>query len=84
MAKYRIVNPTDEKFNDLARICFNLRLYSKIWKEHFGAKNRNNMVTWEEKLDKFLEDNIELDISSDFEADLSLEKEKWTVGYRDW
>lgn len=61
MAKYKVTTPDLSKLEEISRIAFNLRLYSKIWKAHYGAHNRNNMLNWESKMDKFLAENIELD-----------------------
>lgn len=75
MAKYRIKNIEDlDKFEQLARIAFNLRLYSKIWKDHYGAHNRQNMNNWESKLDKFLAENIEVDNEDGLTPEIP---EKW-------
>lgn len=49
---------TEQLLRELAEISYNLRYYSKIWKEHYGALNRRKMVEWEIKMDKWLEKNV--------------------------
>ncbi len=58
MAKYEVKTKTEENLEELARISFNVRHYKKIWEEHFGAINRDNLRRWEEKLDSWLEQNV--------------------------
>lgn len=59
MATYRLKNVTPEKLEELAKISHNLRHYSKIWKQHYGATNRNQMKVWEDKMDEWLQDNVD-------------------------
>lgn len=60
MAQYKLTTNKAEDFEKLAKIAFNLRHFSRIWKEHFGATNRNAMVLWESKMDEFLAKNVEI------------------------
>ena len=57
MAKFKIKNPTLEDFQELAMISHNLRVYMKIWNEHFGSKNRSNVRYWEVRMDAWLKEN---------------------------
>lgn len=57
MAKFKIKNPTMEDFEELAMISHNLRVYTKIWQERFGAINRGNLRYWEQRMDNWLKEN---------------------------
>lgn len=43
-----------DKFLEACNIMLQMRIMKKKWDIHFGAANRNNLRTWEEKADKFL------------------------------
>jgi len=57
MARFKIKNPTLEGLQELAMIGHNLRVYTKIWQEHFGSINRGNMRYWEKRMDEWLKNN---------------------------
>lgn len=59
MATYRLKNATPDKMEELARISHNLRHYSKIWKEHYGKPNLDQMQEWEKKMDTWLKENVD-------------------------
>lgn len=59
MAKFKIKEPTTEKFEELVMISHNLRFYIIIWQEHFGSYNRSNMRYWEQRMDNWLKNNTE-------------------------
>jgi len=59
MAKFKVLEPSNEKLEELAMISKNLRFYSKVWGEHFGSYNKIRMVFWQKKMDQWLEQNIE-------------------------
>ena len=40
---------------DLFHVLFNLRYYTKRWKEQYGANNNNVKIAWEEKADLLIE-----------------------------
>lgn len=67
MAKYRLITNKTEDFEQLARIAFNLRHFTKKYKEYFGAENRKAMVLWEERMDSFLGKNVEL-VAGEYDA----------------
>jgi len=45
---------------DLFHVLFNLRYYTKRWKEQYGANNNNVKIAWEEKADLLIEKLINL------------------------
>lgn len=60
MAKYRVVCVKNEdKFTELARLVHNLRYFSNIWKEHYGAMNRVKMEYWQKAVDEWLKENVD-------------------------
>lgn len=59
MAQYRIKEYTRENFEELARLSFNLRLRTKIFRDDLGVDNRLAMQEAEEKLDLWIKNNIE-------------------------
>lgn len=60
MAKYKVLQSSDQKLEELARISHNLRMWSKRWKEHYGSENRAKLAVWESKMDRWLEENTQL------------------------
>lgn len=53
-----MIEPDLDKMEELARIAFNLRYFTKVWKEQYGAKNKINMNYWEDKIDSWFKENI--------------------------
>lgn len=65
MAKYRIKEYTRENFEELARLSFNLRLRTKIFRDDLGVENRFAMKDAEDQLDLWIKNNIEKDNEQD-------------------
>lgn len=45
----------EQKLAEAIQIIAKLRKHKKIWDEHYGAQNKNNLQRWEQKADAFLE-----------------------------
>jgi hypothetical protein len=56
MAKEIVIpeNQLPEKFLEAVQLLQKLRHFKKIWDEHYGGTNRNNLRRWEDKADEFL------------------------------
>jgi hypothetical protein len=53
-----VINSEEElidKFKESVHILNNLRHFTKIWQDHYGAGNNFKRVYWQEKADKFLD-----------------------------
>jgi hypothetical protein len=46
--------PIEHKLAEAIQIITKLSKYHKIWKEHFGAQNRNNLERWYAKAEEYL------------------------------
>lgn len=78
MAKYKLKDASNEsKFQELAMISHNLRYYSKRWKAEYGAVNRASMEQWQEKMDKWLDENVDYTMLTWSESSLANLKGGW-------
>ena len=59
MKKIKVLETTFKRLEELAFISFKLRFYTKLWQTHYGALNKSNMVTWQNKMDEWLAENTE-------------------------
>ena len=59
MPNIKLIDRAHKRLEELASICAKLRYYTKIWQTHYGALNKSNMVTWQNKMDEWLKENTE-------------------------
>lgn len=78
MAQYKLTTNKAEDFEQLARIAFNLRHFTKVWDEHYGSTNRNAKVLWQSRMDEFLAKNVEIIAGEEGAPEVA---EKWSYQY---
>lgn len=63
MRQYKIINNTMDKFEEVALIAHNLRLHTKAYEKeptvYRRQKQKVEMVYWQARMDKWLEENTE-------------------------
>lgn len=59
MAQFRVIEPSDEKLQEVCMILHNLRLFTEKWNKDFKVCDKGQMQYWQSIADQWLKLNRE-------------------------